>query len=158
MQAGDPGHVLELVGIGGVDDESPLAILAGKFLGDLAAQGSGVVAAAAFGVGQHGLVDLVSPAGAGVQTAAAAHKGVTAGQVYPLLGADGQNGVYPVIQLVGHRSVLGQIDSLMDHVLFKDLLVALEQGDLGGGRAGINCENLISHSKIPSKTLVTQIR
>ena len=110
-----------------------------------------MIAAAPAGVGQHLIVDGVGAAGAGVQSAAPAHKGVAGGQVHPLLLAGGQDGVHPILQLVGHGGVFGQVGGLMGHIFLEDLLVAFKNGDLGGSGAGIDGQNTISHMRFLPK-------
>lgn len=90
------------------------------------------------GVLQHLGVDGIGAAGAGIQTAAAAHESVAGGQVHALLLADGQDGLHPVVQLIGHGGVLRQLVGVMGDVLLEHFGFALEHRDLGGRGAGID--------------------
>ena len=145
LDTGHAGQRLQLVHVGGVDHEHRAADLVRELLGDLGTQLSGVLNAvgAANSVIQHDLVHAVHAAFHGQQAAAAAHNGGNAVQGHAALSQQGADGLFTVGQLIADTGVLGQLVGIVSHVGGEQLGLALVDGDLGGGGAGIDGQNLV---------------
>ena len=81
--------------------------------------------------------DLVDATLHGQKTAAAANEGLHARKVHAPLGENVGDGLGAERQLLGQRGEARQLLRAVAHGLGEDALLAVKQGDLGGGGAGV---------------------
>ena len=82
--------------------------------------------------------DLVDATLHGQKTAAAANEGLHARKVHALLGENVGDGLGAKRQLFGQRGEARQLLRAVADGLGEDALLAVKQGDLGGGGAGVD--------------------
>ena len=145
LDAGHAGHVLGLVHVRGIDDHGPGAIAGGELVGQLGAQRRRMDDAVGAGAGvlQEQIGHLIGTALHGQQAAAPAHEHIHVLQGDPRLAQQSQYGVPAIGQLIGDGPELRQLRRIVGDVFGKQALFTLEQGDLGGGGAGIDRQNFV---------------
>ena len=139
VDAGHPGGPAELVGVGRVDHKGAAAVGLGKAAGQRGAKVCRVrhAVGAADGVLEDEVGNLVDAALHGQQAATAADEGLHVREVDTLLGKDAGDGLGTERQLLRQRGEARQLLRAVADGLGEDALLAVKQGDLGGGGAGV---------------------
>ena len=141
--AGHPGLVAKLIGIGRVHDERGPPDAPRKGAGYLGAELSRVLDAVGptCGVVKKHVVDLVGAAGKRQEPAAAADEGVDRRELHAVFGKSLLDEPHAVRELVRHTRELRELGGLMGDVHGEDGPLAVKEADLGGGRAGVDHEH-----------------